>query len=90
MIFVCHCHLLELYFVRQDLSVVESNLHVEQDIDLLIVVSIVELVERDLFVDEVMLTKNRTKKQSKSLFDLKNFTLRNGRANGRRGKLVVD
>lgn len=66
MIFVCHCHLLELYFVRQDLSVVELNLHVEQDIDLLIVVSIVELVERDLFVDEVMLTKNRTKKNNRN------------------------
>jgi len=66
-----------------------ENLHVERDIDLWIV-SIDEIVEVDLSEEEVMLTK----KQERIILDFLqeisiNRTFKNGKANGRRGKLVV-
>jgi hypothetical protein len=54
----------------------------------LLIVSIDELIEKDLFVNEVMLTTKKKINQHKSMV-FNNFTFKNGNANGRNGKFVA-
>lgn len=70
-----------MYHVRERLI-----LHVEKEIDLSIVL-IVEIIVKDLFVEEVMLTKTEYVYIVEII--LKNFTFKNGNANGRNGKFVA-